>query len=162
MCNNSNTRHGFSLYSKSSMNSTRFGCFCKLMYCNIFTYREKTWKLWVTLPLTEKPQTIKNIRCAPKSYLMSDQFKMNWILKNLDCNFLFCFLNLTSGNLSKGTITNDFQNFIFLSCAAQNTFFIPFSKDGEKVKNHYFIMEYLTLLLLFDFFYVKPVFHFLV
>lgn len=93
---------------------------------------------------TSKPQTIKNIRCAPKSYLMSDQFKINRILKNLYCNFLFCFLNLTSGNLSKGTITNDFQNFIFLSWAAQDTFFIPFCKDGEKVKYHYFIMEYLT------------------
>lgn len=83
---------------------------------------------------TSKIADVIESDCAPMSYLMSDQFKINRLLENLYCHFLFCVLNATSGDFTKGTTPDDFQYFIFWSFAAQNTIFIPLNrKDGEKL-----------------------------
>lgn len=66
-------------------------------------------------------------------------FKMRRVLENLHCHVFFCPLILTLSNLTQGAITDDFQDFVFLSCTAQNIC-IPCEKQVRRdVKKNYLI-----------------------
>lgn len=136
MCNNSNTRQGLSLTLKSSMNFIKFGCGFRLMCFEAFTCRKRHEN---TLPPTwmTKWWGISDIHKSLKVYLISGQFKIIWIFEELYCNFLFCFLSLTLGNITIVTGTNDFQYFICMSSTAQNiVFFYWVVKMEKKCERH--------------------------